>query len=113
MFSPPLSLLPPGAARWDVVNEVAIRLGRDVRTILSLCRKGLLHSYSMAGGYLGIWVAVTVEGAPVDGPKVESYREHRSNVSRQREARLRAAREAAAQASPKKKPRSRSASRAQ
>ena len=102
--SPPASLLPAGAGRWEVVNEVAIRLGRDVRTVESWCEKGLLCCEALAGGYGGVWVAVTAEGWPINGPKVQSYRQHRSELCRQREAARRAAREAAA---PPKKSRSR------
>ena len=85
-MSPPLSLLPPLAAKWDVVNEVAIRLGRDVRTVESWCEKGLLHTLKLAGGYGGIWVAVTADGWPLDGPNVSAYSERRSEQCRQREA---------------------------
>jgi hypothetical protein len=104
MTSPPASLLPAGAARWEIVNEVSIRLGRDLRTVESWCEKGLLHSLSLAGGYGGLWVAVTGEGWPLDGPRVQAYREHRSELCRKREAARRSAREASV---PVKKSRSR------
>lgn len=89
---PPSSLLPPGASRWEVVNEVAIRLKRGVRTIESWCARGLLHSESLAGGYGGVWVAVTAEGWPIKGPNVDAYSAQRSKVCRDREATRRAAR---------------------
>lgn len=75
------------------MNEVAIRIKRDVRTIEHWCERGLLHSTALAGGYGGVWVAVTDEGWPMDGPNVEAYSETRSEVCRQREASRKAARE--------------------
>ncbi|KFE60102.1 hypothetical protein [Hyalangium minutum] len=68
------------------MNEVAIRLQRDVRTVEHWCERGLLHSTALAGGYGGVWVAVTDEGWPVDGPNVKAYSETRSEACRQREA---------------------------
>ncbi|KFE60103.1 hypothetical protein [Hyalangium minutum] len=75
---PPLELLPPGAQAWALLNDVAIRTGKEVRTVRNACEQGLFHSIGLAGGYLGIWVAVREGGWPVDGPKVQEYRAHRS-----------------------------------
>jgi hypothetical protein len=111
-LAPPRELLPPGATRWALLNDVAIRTGKAVRTIREWCAAGLLHSTSLVGGYGGVWVAALADGWPVNGPNVESYREHRKNVNRENQAKRRATR-ASAQPSPRKKSRPRrSASRA-
>jgi hypothetical protein len=75
--SPPTELLPPGATGWALVNDVAIRTGKTVRTVRGACEAGLFHFVTLAGGYLGTWIAVREGGWPVDGPKVAAYREHR------------------------------------
>jgi hypothetical protein len=105
MSSPPLSALPQGAARWEIVNEVAIRTGKDVRTIESWCEKGLFHSIDLAGGYGGVWVAVTADGWPVNGPGVAAYRQRRSEAARLRAAAIAAKRRTSTKRSSKSTPR--------
>jgi len=74
--------LPPGAARWESPNEVAFRLGKPVRYIRQLYARGLIAGWHLAGGYGGIWLAVSEDGVVLDGPKVAAYREQRSKSAR-------------------------------
>jgi hypothetical protein len=78
----PRVALPPGAARWETPNEVAIRYEKTVRAIKDWCRVGLIFSTRLAGGYGGVWVAVAADGVPLDGPRVTDYRAQRSRAAR-------------------------------
>jgi hypothetical protein len=80
-LKPPASLLPAGACDWATVEDVAIALRKDVRTVKDWCAKRLVHSMGLAGGYAGRWIAVAEGCWPIDGPGVEDYRSHRSAVS--------------------------------
>lgn len=88
LVHPPASDLPPGATAWALVNNVAMRTGKKVRTIESWCEKGLLHSITLAGGYGGVWVAIRADGWPVDGPNVKGYQDKRSDSARARASKL-------------------------
>lgn len=74
--------LPPGAARWESPNDVAFRLEKPVRYIRELYARGLLAGIHLAGGYGGIWLAVSESGVVLDGPRVAAYREQRSKSAR-------------------------------
>lgn len=80
-LKPPASQLPDGACDWATVEDVAIALGKDVRTVRDWCANGLVHSKGLAGGYGGRWIAVAEGCWPIDGPGVEAYRARRSAVS--------------------------------
>lgn len=103
MTTPPVSMLPPGAECWSIVNDVAIRTGKDVRTIENWCEMGLFHSTKLAGGYGGVWVAVTADGWPVDGPGVAEYQQRRSDSARRRAAALAKQRPQRSEKTPPKK----------
>jgi hypothetical protein len=82
LLKPPASWLPPGASDWATVEDVAIALGKDVRTVKDWCAKRLVHCQELAGGYGGRWISVAEGCWPINGPGVDDYRAQRSAVSR-------------------------------
>lgn len=82
-LSPPMSRLPPGAAKWATVEDVAIFTKKEVRTIKRWCERGLFFVFELAAGFGGRWVAVDADSWPLTNPSgAQVYRERRSASSR-------------------------------